>query len=108
MPLCKGFGFLVLDKVFSRQMKSVLSLAKEAAVRAGKLVASHLGKTAIERKGPSYDLITEADRKAEELIAVFLSREMPGCEILGREDPLNPCRRQISPLILYARGYFLT
>jgi hypothetical protein len=39
---------------------------------------------------------------------VFLSREMPGCEILGREDPLNPCRRQISPLILYARGYFLT
>ncbi|MBN2189323.1 MAG: inositol monophosphatase [Chitinispirillaceae bacterium] len=66
-------------------MKSVLSLAKETAKRAGELVASLLGKTAIERKGSSYDLITDADRKAEELITAFLTREMPGCEILGEE-----------------------
>lgn len=46
-----------------------------AARRAGKLVASLLGKTSIEQKGSSYNLITEADRKAEELIAAFLTRE---------------------------------
>jgi myo-inositol-1(or 4)-monophosphatase len=67
-------------------MKDMEELAKEAARRAGKLVASLLGKTVIEQKGSSYDLITGADRKAEELIAAFLTREMPGCAILGEED----------------------
>ena len=66
-------------------MKSVLSLAKEAAVRAGKLVASLLGRTSVKQKDTPYNLITEADLRAEELIADFLTREMPGSSILGEE-----------------------
>jgi myo-inositol-1(or 4)-monophosphatase len=67
-------------------MKDIEVIAKEAAVMAGKLVASLLGKTAIEQKDSSYNLITEADRRAEELIAGFLAREMPESTLLGEEN----------------------
>jgi myo-inositol-1(or 4)-monophosphatase len=70
-------------------MKDVEDLAKEAARRGGRLVASLLGKTAVEQKGSSYNLITEADRKAEELIAAFLLSETPGCALLGEEEHRN-------------------
>jgi myo-inositol-1(or 4)-monophosphatase len=66
-------------------MKDVKGLAREAALRAGKLVASLIGKTAVGLKDSPYNLITEADRRAEELIAGFLLREMPGSSILGEE-----------------------
>jgi len=67
-------------------MKDIEILAKEAASMAGKLVAALLGKTAVEQKGSSYNLITEADRRSEELITGFLAREMPESAILGEEN----------------------
>jgi myo-inositol-1(or 4)-monophosphatase len=67
-------------------MKDMEELSKEAAVRAGKLVASLLGKTAVEQKDSPYNLITEADRRAEELIVDFLNRELPESSIIAEEE----------------------
>jgi myo-inositol-1(or 4)-monophosphatase len=67
-------------------MKAIVDIAQEAARRAGQLVASLVGKTAIEQKDTSYNLITEADRRSEELIVDFLMREMPGSSVLGEEE----------------------
>lgn len=67
-------------------MKEIVTIAKEAARKAGKLVASMLGNTAIEQKDSSYNLITEADRKSEHLIVDFLMREMPESSVLGEEE----------------------
>jgi myo-inositol-1(or 4)-monophosphatase len=66
-------------------MNDIVEIAKEAAVCAGKLVASLLGKTTVEQKDSPYNLITEADRRAEELIAGFLLREMPESSLLAEE-----------------------
>lgn len=67
-------------------MKEIVTIAQEAARRAGQLVAQLMGKTAIEQKDSSYNLITEADRRSEELIADFLMRKMPESSILGEEN----------------------
>jgi myo-inositol-1(or 4)-monophosphatase len=67
-------------------MKDILGLAEEAARRAGRLAASLLGKTVIEQKDSTYNLITEADRRSEDLIVDFLMREMPESEVLGEEN----------------------
>jgi myo-inositol-1(or 4)-monophosphatase len=66
-------------------MKETVTIAQEAARRAGRLVARLMGKTTVEMKNSPYNLITEADRRAEELIAEFLMREMPGSSLLAEE-----------------------
>lgn len=67
-------------------MKEIVTIAQEAARRAGQLVAQLMGKTAIEQKDSSYNLITEADRRSEELIAEFLMHKMPESSILAEEN----------------------
>jgi myo-inositol-1(or 4)-monophosphatase len=67
-------------------MHDILDLASEAARRAGKLLISLFGKTTIEKKGSSHNLVTEADCRAEELIVAFLEREAPGSLFYGEES----------------------
>jgi myo-inositol-1(or 4)-monophosphatase len=66
-------------------MKAIVDIAREAAKQAGKLVASLAGKTTVRQKETSYNLITEADRRSEDLIVDFLGREMPGSSVFGEE-----------------------
>jgi myo-inositol-1(or 4)-monophosphatase len=66
-------------------MNDIVALASEVAKRAGAHVVSMLGKAPVEQKGVSYNLVTLADRKSEELIIDFLGREMPGASIISEE-----------------------
>ena len=66
-------------------MKEIAQIAVEAATRAGHLIAADLGKAMITLKDSTYNLVTDADRRSEELIAGFLLKEMPGSSCLGEE-----------------------
>jgi myo-inositol-1(or 4)-monophosphatase len=66
-------------------MKSPVEIAKEAVRKGGEVLVPLLGKTAIELKDSTYNLVTAGDRNAEEAIVNFLSRETPGCAFLGEE-----------------------
>jgi myo-inositol-1(or 4)-monophosphatase len=66
-------------------MKPPVDIAKEAARKGGKHLVSLLGKTAIEQKDSTYNLVTLADRQSEEIIVDFLGTEMPGSSFLGEE-----------------------
>jgi myo-inositol-1(or 4)-monophosphatase len=61
------------------------AIAREAVVRAGDLITSCLGNAAILLKDSTYNLVTDADRRSEELIARFLAEKMPGSACLGEE-----------------------
>ena len=67
-------------------MRAIVDIATAAALSAGELVTSCFGKTAIEEKDSSYNLVTEADRRSEDLIVNFLQREMPESAVLGEEN----------------------
>ena len=67
-------------------MHDILDLASRAARRAGTLLISLFGKTAIAKKGASHNLVTEADGRAEELIVAFLERKAPGSSFYGEES----------------------
>jgi myo-inositol-1(or 4)-monophosphatase len=67
-------------------MKTHLELATAAALEAGKLVVSMLGRSAITQKGTTYNLVTDADTASERLIAELITQNFPDSEILGEED----------------------
>jgi len=66
-------------------MHTHLSLAKSSALKAGELIVSLLGNAVIERKAETYNLVTEADKRAETVIIDILKKEMPGVSILSEE-----------------------
>jgi myo-inositol-1(or 4)-monophosphatase len=66
-------------------MHDSASLAREAARRGGRYVASLLGKSRVGNKGLAYDFVTDADRGAENLIKEFLLAEAPHCSFFGEE-----------------------
>ncbi|MGE5507029.1 MAG: inositol monophosphatase family protein [Chitinophagales bacterium] len=67
-------------------MKEFVSVAVDAARRAGELVRERFGAAhEIERKGAT-DFVTEADRSSEALIRGLLAAEFPGHAILGEEE----------------------
>jgi len=83
-----------------------LGTAVAAATAAGALLRSHLGRPLdVQHKG-TVDLVTEADRAAEALIAARLRGAFPDHRLLGeegaREDPAapagSPYRWLIDPL----------
>jgi myo-inositol-1(or 4)-monophosphatase len=70
-------------------MYDLLTIASEAARRAGDLLVNLFGKTTISEKGASHNLVTEADRRSEELIEEFLKTEAPGSLVYGEEGTNN-------------------
>jgi myo-inositol-1(or 4)-monophosphatase len=66
---------------------ALLALADEAARAAGRLLLERFGQppTGVDRKSSSTDMVSDADREAEQLIRHLLRRERPGDSILGEE-----------------------
>jgi myo-inositol-1(or 4)-monophosphatase len=61
-----------------------LTPMQELAREAGSVLLSYFGKVAIEYKG-EVDLVTEADRRSEELIVGRIRRQWPSHNVMGEE-----------------------
>jgi len=77
----------------------IISIAKEA----GNIIREGFGKNvAIEWKTDATNIVTEIDKRAEEIIINFISKEFPGHSILaeesGRKDGRSEYRWVIDPL----------
>lgn len=84
---------------------------QELAREAGALLLSYFGKVAIEYKG-DVDLVTAADRNAEELIVSRIRKQWPGHDLIGEEgsrrETGSEFRWYIDPLdgtTNFAHGY---
>lgn len=64
----------------------IMDAALKAAVEAGKLVLSMDGKSRIDQKGETFNLVTEADTEAEKLIFSILLDELPDSVFLAEES----------------------
>lgn len=93
-------------------MATELEVAQQAARAAGDLLAERFGSAhQIRRKGP-IDLVTEMDRRAEDLIAATLRAAFPAYGLIAEEGGGRPAAGQphwlVDPLdgtTNYARGY---
>jgi myo-inositol-1(or 4)-monophosphatase len=65
----------------------LLDLAEDAARSAGRLLLERFGQpaTGVDRKSSATDMVSDADREAEQWIRDRLRRERPGDSILGEE-----------------------
>src|SRR5947208_8561089 len=61
-----------------------LTTMHELARQAGSLLLSYFGKVAIEYKG-DVDLVTEADRRSDELIVGSIRKQWPHHDLIGEE-----------------------
>jgi len=74
-----------------------LDIAVDAAYEAGKVLKKYWGNLKeINHKSSSSDLVTEADKKSEQIILKILAKNFPGHRILAEESGLN---NQISDFI---------
>lgn len=90
----------------------IKKVAQEAALKAGKLLNSRLGKKIAIRYKGEIDLVTEMDCAAEKLIIDIILRAFPDAEILAEEEGVlgeqSDSRWIIDPLdgtTNYAHGY---
>ncbi len=68
------------------QLKNLLDVASEAALAAAPILQDYLGNLeAIEEKGRPGDLVTEADKAAEQAILQVIKRHCPDHQILNEE-----------------------
>ncbi|HIK55381.1 MAG TPA: inositol monophosphatase [Synechococcales cyanobacterium M55_K2018_004] len=73
--------------IHSDQLHILLDVATEAALAGGAVVQSYLGKLDdIEEKGRPGDLVTIADREAEQAVLAVLQRHCPDHAILAEES----------------------
>src|SRR4051794_164741 len=65
----------------------LLILAEGAARTAGQLLVERFAQppTGVDRKSSSTDMVSDADREAEQLIRDLIRRERPGDSVLGEE-----------------------
>ncbi|MBU1043423.1 MAG: inositol monophosphatase [Candidatus Omnitrophica bacterium] len=78
-----------------------LIVARDAALLAGKLIKSRLGKLNKIRYKGAINIVTEVDEKAEELIVKKLSKAFPEYGILAEERPeekKGDCKWIIDPI----------
>lgn len=70
-----------------RDLQAFLDIATEAALAAGVILQDYWGKLEdIQEKGRPGDLVTEADRAAEQAILAVLERHVPSHAILAEES----------------------
>ena len=88
-----------------------LTPMQELAREAGSVLISYFGKVAVEYKG-EVDLVTEADRSAEKLIAARIRKQWPSHDLLAEEGSRNDTgsdfRWYVDPLdgtTNFAHGY---
>jgi myo-inositol-1(or 4)-monophosphatase len=67
-------------------MNQIVNIASAAARKAGNLLIDLFGKTTVTEKGAPHNLVTEADRRAEDLIVEFLRKEAAGSVFYGEES----------------------
>ena len=67
------------------QLERYLEVALQAARAAGEVLMQHRGRVAVERKRGFRDLVTEADRRAEQVIRQALLEAFPEHGVLGEE-----------------------
>jgi len=70
------------------QPSSYLTPMQEMARAAGALLMSYFGKVTIEYKG-DVDIVTAADRAAEEMIVGHIRRQWPSHDLIGEEGSRN-------------------
>lgn len=71
-------------------LNSYLRTAMDAAEQAGEVLTRYWGKLSdIQQKTYSWDLVTEADKKSEEVIISCISKAFPSHQILSEEAGLN-------------------
>lgn len=69
------------------KLTTFLDIATEAALKAGSVLQSYLGKLDdIQEKGRPGDLVTIADKESESVIFEILNRYVPEHQILGEES----------------------
>jgi myo-inositol-1(or 4)-monophosphatase len=69
------------------KLTTFLDIATEAALKAGSVLQSYLGKLDdIQEKGRPGDLVTNADKESEAVIFEILNRYVPEHQILGEES----------------------
>lgn len=66
-------------------LQEVLEVARSAALEAGKYILNNLGQAQKPEFKGERNIVTEVDRKSEEIIKSHLEREFPDFEILGEE-----------------------
>src|SRR5579859_6138710 len=88
-----------------------LTPMQDVAREAGSFLMSYFGKLAIEYKG-DVDLVTAADRNAEELIVARIRKQWPGQDLIGeegsRQETGSDFRWYIDPMdgtTNFAHGY---
>ncbi|NLW30328.1 MAG: inositol monophosphatase [Fibrobacter sp.] len=64
----------------------IMDLAIKAATEAGKLIQSMGGKSRIDQKGETFNLVTDADTEAEKLISSILLKGLPDSVFLAEES----------------------
>jgi myo-inositol-1(or 4)-monophosphatase len=70
-------------------MTNYLSVCKEAALAAGVVLREKLGAVSAQYKSNRYDLVTEADVTAQEIIEHILFDNFPHHQLLGEEGNLT-------------------
>jgi myo-inositol-1(or 4)-monophosphatase len=93
------------------QSQDYLTAMQELAREAGSVLLSYFGKVAVEYKG-EVDLVTEADRSAEKLIAARIRKQWPEHDLMAEEGSSNETgslfRWYVDPLdgtTNFAHGY---
>jgi len=85
----------------------MLQVAIEAALEAGKFLKMNVGKIRhIERKGgQETNLVTEIDKKSEQLIISRIKQHFPQHDFLGEESGTGIELRQLLPLFRAQAGF---
>jgi len=96
----------------TERASEILSVTREAALEAGKMLLSHLRTDFQVSKKGRIDLVTEMDLKAEKIIVDRIRLHFPDHEILaeegGKQTGSGPCKWIVDPLdgtTNYANGY---
>lgn len=81
------FKVVSMTNLSSDQLQTFLDIATEAALTAGAVLKNYLGKLEnIQEKGRPGDLVTVADKEAEEAVLSILQRHLPDHSILAEES----------------------
>lgn len=67
-------------------MINIEYVARKAALEAGEYLKQSFNKTNIHEKSTSYDLVTDADVKSQEIIYKIISENFPDHSFLGEEE----------------------
>lgn len=84
-----------MTEIVSSTLGEYLTIATEAAKKASNVLLHHFGKLEqIEEKSAAGDLVTEADKNAEEVILAYLKKKCPTHTILSEETGWHTAKNE--------------